>query len=224
MKIDVHVHTSEVSGCGQLPGAEMARLYRQAGYDAIVITDHLIAGMHQEMSARERSDWYLSGYRAAREAGEKIGLTVLLGAEVRFYGGNEDFLLYGVREGDIAWVFEQLDADMRLEQFYPLVKASGRLLLIQAHPFREPLRHAPTELLDGVEVYNASNFNHANHNDLALEYARGARAGFIQTSGSDAHMERQVAHGGLIAQRVIATEDELVQWLRSCPTPQRIEN
>ena len=61
MKIDVHVHTSEVSGCGQLPGAEMARLYKQAGYDAIVITDHLIAGTHQDMTPEARAEWYVSG-------------------------------------------------------------------------------------------------------------------------------------------------------------------
>ena len=50
MKIDVHVHTSEVSGCGQLPGAEMARLYKQAGYDAIVITVPRSGGTHQDMT------------------------------------------------------------------------------------------------------------------------------------------------------------------------------
>lgn len=223
MRIDVHVHTSEVSGCGQLPGAEMARLYSQAGYDAIVITDHLIAGSRQELSATERADWYVSGYRAARAEGERLGLTVLLGAELRFFGGNEDFLLYGLRPDDVAWIFERLDGGARLEDFYPLVRQSGRMLLIQAHPFREPLRHAPTELLDGVEVYNAANANHKNHNDLALAYAQAARPGFIQTSGSDAHMLSQVGHGGLIADAPIETEEELVAWLREHPTAQRIE-
>ena len=33
MKLDLHVHTSEVSGCGRVPAAEMARLYHEAGYD-----------------------------------------------------------------------------------------------------------------------------------------------------------------------------------------------
>lgn len=223
MKIDVHVHTSEVSGCGQLPGAEMARLYKQAGYDAIVITDHLIAGTHQDMTPEARAEWYDSGYRAAKAEGEKIGLTVLLGAELRFFGGNEDFLLYGLTPEDVQWIFEKLDADTRLDGFYPLVRQFGRMLLIQAHPFREPLRHAPTELLDGVEVYNAANANHKNHNDQALAYARSARPGFIQTSGSDAHMLSQVGHGGLIADAPIRTESELVAWLRAHPVPKRIE-
>ena len=75
MKIDLHVHTSEVSSCGRVPAAEMARLYHKAGYDAIVITDHLIAGKNQEMPMPERVSWYLSGYRAAKAEGEKLGLT-----------------------------------------------------------------------------------------------------------------------------------------------------
>ena len=33
-KVDTHVHTCEVSRCGHVPGAEMARLYIQAGYGA----------------------------------------------------------------------------------------------------------------------------------------------------------------------------------------------
>ena len=95
MKIDLHVHTSEVSSCGHVPAAEMARLYHEAGYDAIVITDHLIAGNKQEMPMPERVNWYLSGYRAAKAEGEKLGLTVLLGAEARMTSGNEDFLVFG---------------------------------------------------------------------------------------------------------------------------------
>ena len=55
MKLDLHVHTSEVSGCGKVPAAEMVRLYHEAGYDAIVITDHLIAGKNAEMPMDEQT-------------------------------------------------------------------------------------------------------------------------------------------------------------------------
>lgn len=44
MKIELHMHTSEVSSCGKVPAAEMVRLYKEMGYDAITVTDHLIAG------------------------------------------------------------------------------------------------------------------------------------------------------------------------------------
>ena len=223
MKIDLHVHTSEVSGCGKLPGAEMARLYRRAGYDGIVVTDHLIAGMRAQMPVSERAEWYVSGYRAAREEGERLGLTVLLGAELRFAGGIEDYLLFGLSPEDIPWIMERLDAGVRLDAFYPMIRESGRFVLIQAHPFREGIRCAPEAFLDGVEVYNGANANHQNHNDLSLAFARAARPGFIQTSGSDAHMTQQVGHGGLVTDLPIRTEGELAAWLREHPVAERIE-
>ena len=39
-KLDIHVHTSETSSCGQVSAQEAVRLYEQAGYDGIIITDH----------------------------------------------------------------------------------------------------------------------------------------------------------------------------------------
>ena len=43
MKIDLHVHTSEISGCAHVTGEETVRLYAEAGYDAIVITNHFVS-------------------------------------------------------------------------------------------------------------------------------------------------------------------------------------
>ena len=37
---DTHVHTDESSACGKVPGRQAARLYKAAGYQGIVITDH----------------------------------------------------------------------------------------------------------------------------------------------------------------------------------------
>ena len=36
-------HTEEASGCGRIRGAEMADIYAEAGYDAIVICDHRLS-------------------------------------------------------------------------------------------------------------------------------------------------------------------------------------
>ncbi len=211
MKLDLHVHTSEVSGCGRVPGADMARLYRQAGYDGIVITDHLIAGKNQDMPMPERVAWYLSGYRAAKAEGEKLGLTVLLGAEARMTGGNEDFLLFGAGEDDISSIMALLDGGADEGEFYRAVHATGRMLLIQAHPFREGLRQAPLDQLDGIEVYNGHP-DHESHNELALARALEGREGFILTSGSDAHKLHHIARGGMLTGEDIPTEAALVDW------------
>jgi len=222
MKIDLHVHTSETSSCGKVPAAEMARLYHEAGYDLIVITDHLIAGKNSDMPERERVDWYLSGYRAAKAEGERLGLTVLLGAEARFSDGSEDFLLFGVQESDIPWFMALLDSGIREGEFYRTVHATGRLLMIQAHPFRTGLRQMPLNQLDGIEVYNGHP-DHDSRNDLALSLAGQGDGDFIFTSGSDAHKLHHIARGGMLTDEDIRTEADLVDWLKRNPKGRRIE-
>lgn len=222
MKIDLHVHTSEVSGCGKVPAAEMARLYREAGYDAIVITDHLIAGKNAEIPMDERVNWYLSGYRAAKAEGERLGLTVMLGAELRFDCGHEDYLLYGITEADIAPIMRDLDGGMLPGDFYRRIRESGRMALIQAHPFRPELRQAPLDELDGIEVYNGHP-EHDSHNDLAMARAMQGGEGFIKTSGSDAHKVHHVGRGGMIVDEPIADSVQLARWLKAHPNGESIE-
>ena len=222
MRIDLHVHTSETSSCGKVPAAEMARLFHEAGYAAITITDHLIAGKNIDMPVKQRVDWYLSGYRAARAAGEKLGLTVLLGAEARMADGNEDFLLFGVQEDDIPWLMGLLDSGIEEPAFYDIVHATGRYLMIQAHPFRQGLRQMPLDKLDGIEVYNGHP-GHDSHNDLALQRAHLGGADFIFTSGSDAHQVPHVGRGGMLTDVWIDNTRAQAAWLRAHPRGQRIE-
>ena len=40
MKIELHTHTSEISQCSELPCRDLIELYKQAGYDAVVIANH----------------------------------------------------------------------------------------------------------------------------------------------------------------------------------------
>ena len=98
-KIDTHVHTSEVSTCGKMTAAEMVDAYRRAGYDAIVITDHLILEKikPQQLKPYEIVEQQLRGYLAA-VAAAKGDIDVLLGAEIRFTSGHEDYLLLGLDE------------------------------------------------------------------------------------------------------------------------------
>lgn len=222
MKIDLHVHTSEVSSCGRVPAAEMVRLYCEAGYDAIVITDHLIAGKNAEMPMDERVRWYLSGYHAAKAEGDKRGLTVLLGAELRFDCGYEDYLLYGLTEADIAPIMHDLDDGILPGDFYRRLRKENRMVLIQAHPFRPDLHQAPLDELDGIEVYNGHP-EHDSHNDLAMARALQGGEHFIKTSGSDAHKVHHVGRGGMVVDEVIADSQALARWLRAHPNGERIE-
>lgn len=78
MRIDLHVHSNNSDGA--FPPAEVARIARDAGLDAIALTDHDALG----------------GIGPAREAGERIGLTVYDGCEISavWRGGSVHVLGY----------------------------------------------------------------------------------------------------------------------------------
>lgn len=221
MKIELHAHTSETSGCGKMPGEEMIGRYAGSGYDVVVVTDHLIGMKDSPLSSEERQEKWLRGYRAAKKAGERVGVTVLLGAEVRFADRPEDILIYGVKETDGAWLYELMDSCMTQEAFYAQAHAHG-LVVVQAHPFRKGLSPLDRRFLDGIEVYNG-NPRHNSRNETALEYALGGGEGFIKISGSDAHQPVDVARGGVLSAEAIRNNDDLVAFLCGNPDPVRIE-
>lgn len=78
MRIDLHVHSNNSDGA--FPPAEVARIAREAGLDAIALTDHDS----------------MAGIDAAREAGEEVGLTVHDGCEISavWQGGSVHVLGY----------------------------------------------------------------------------------------------------------------------------------
>ena len=221
MKVELHAHTSEVSSCGKMPAEELIRRFAEAGYGAVVVTDHLIGGKFPELTHQQRAERHLTGYHAAQEAGKKYGVTVLLGAEVRFPGRLEDILVYGLVESDLVWLIALLEARLDYKTFHNVLKQRG-LVEIQAHPFRHKLKPIPQEDLDGVEVYNG-NARHNSHYDLAVFYGNQGGMNFIRTSGSDAHQVEDMARGGVISPVDIHTNAELIAFMKANPMMERIE-
>jgi hypothetical protein len=97
---ETHIHTNIGSSCGKVSPAEIPWLYKNAGYDAIVITDHYA---EETITTYPKSaDAWLEGYRMARDAGKEAGIKVFLGMELRVKSlGIEDFLVYGLDEAFI---------------------------------------------------------------------------------------------------------------------------
>lgn len=215
MKIDTHVHTSEVSPCGKVPAQEMMRMYKDAGYDLVIVTDHLfptLKTLAAGKNAAEKAEIWLSGYRVAREEGEKIGLKVLLGAELRLEKyGNEDFLAFGLQEEDVPWIFAMLEEANSVAEMSARVRGRG-LFLVQAHPYRPGLRAQNPALLDGVEAYNG-NPRHNSSNHLALQH--GLSGALRLLSGSDAHQPQDVGRGGLNVPETICDNASWLEWLRN---------
>lgn len=135
-KFDMHVHTSETSKCGKLSGKDVAWCYGMAGYQGIMITDHY----HKEyfdslgqINPHEKIECYLSGYRAAKNEGDRIGLDVVLGIEFRNVETEDDFLIVGITE-DFLHQYPMI-YELPLRQAFKIFHDHG-MLVIQAHPIR----------------------------------------------------------------------------------------
>ena len=174
-KIETHLHTTYISHCGWLGAQAIMKAYSAAGYDAICVTDHYNRDtfdyIEMDLSTPgSKTRDFLLGYHRLKREGEKYGIRVYAGAELRFDGSQNDYLLYGFHDELLADPERVMSEG--LEAFAPKYRADGALL-IQAHPFRNKCTPAPAELLDGVEVLNL-NPRHDSHNDLALAYASSA--------------------------------------------------
>lgn len=215
-KTETHLHTKESSPCGRVPAAEMIRLCKDAGYDTVFVTDHLqkktFAGYEETAQAfDERLEWFLSGYRKAKEEGDRIGVTVLLGAEIRFKLNTvDDYLIYNF-DIDFLRHFPRL-YDLEAHRFFELADKNG-VLVISAHPFRGRNRPYPSAA-HGFEFNANPRKAYKNYNDLVRALAAGYRTHF-RTSGSDAHERIDVGSGGILTESQILTAQDYIDVLKS---------
>ncbi|HIT54610.1 MAG TPA: PHP domain-containing protein [Candidatus Fimivicinus intestinavium] len=216
---EMHLHTAEVSSCGNVPAEEAMRLYRKEGYAGVVVTDHLNDSTFARMKHapwRRKIKHFLEGYRRCK-ALEEDGFTVLLGAELRFHGCNNDYLLYGLTEEFLVRHPHVMDMDP--ERFHRLARREG-ILFIQAHPFRNGLTVVDPRHLDGIETYNG-NPRHDSRNEIAGAWAQ--KFGLLETSGSDFHEYEDLARGGVAFPQPVRTVQELSLALRGPHTLKKTE-
>jgi predicted metal-dependent phosphoesterase TrpH len=206
----MHVHTKNVSPCGKISAGELVYLYKKAGYQVIVITDHFFEGFFESLEGitwEEKIDHFMIGYQEAQMVGNKIGLKVIFGMEIRFSDNVNDYLVYGIDESflkEMPFLYS-----FNLAQFYELIK-NKNILIYQAHPFRPGIKAADPMLLDGVEVFNG-NMRHNSMNHLAYEFALKNKLRMI--SGSDFHQSEDLGRGGIVTFDDISSSEELVDIL-----------
>lgn len=189
---ELHMHTSESSRCGRSAAYDMVKAYKDAGFSGVVVTDHFVNGYSYSAfpeTWKEKMDVYLKGWRAAKEAGEKLGIDVFLGWEYTYQSNNaEDYLTLGLDE-DFLY-HKAVDCDKwTIERYAKTVHDAGGIL-IKAHPYRradyihtEPVLRE--NIYDAVEVYNGGNPYGTDYDDLALKYAKAHN--YPMVAGSDTH-------------------------------------
>ena len=182
-KIEMHTHSSPASHCSEIVPERVVELYKEKGYDAIVLTNHFHSIFEKDKG--KLITLQMEDYYRAVEAGNKLGVRVLLGTEVRFDENGNDYLVYGVNEEILGVLFDYLPKGLAaFRKEVPLTNS----VFIQAHPFRPGCVIADAQLLDGIEVFNL----HPHHNSnaqAAMEHA-SAHPEFIFTAGSDFHHEK----------------------------------
>lgn len=212
MKWELHAHTAEGSLCGRVPAAEVVSRHYKAGFSGIVITDH-----YNMENLRDRpgtplcqAESWLGGYREARKAGERLGLTVLFGAEVRLSDCENDFLIYGAEPDFLLNHPELIHLDL------PALRALAKrynALMIQAHPNRMGFSHPVDPVyLDGYEVFNG-NPRHQNRNELSVSLVK-KNPPLIGISGSDYHQIEDLDTGSVEIAGDIHTSAQLTDCLR----------
>ena len=214
-KYDLHIHTAECDKVAKVGGAEIVRLYKGAGYDGLVITDHyfdlFFDWFRDEINTNDKANVinrYLRGYYSARNEADKIGFTVLCGAEVRLGNTINDYLVYGLEEQD----FYHLPLLNRLQSVEELSAVlPDNALIVQAHPFRNKMTVCSPSGIFGIEGYNGG--TEKFRNEMAKMFAEHYNKPI--TSGSDFHDVSHLAKGGIITSKKINSNIELVNILRS---------
>lgn len=211
-RIELHAHTVRISPCSRIEPKEMVRIYKEKGYDAVVITNHFHEGLIENEEKEAYIERYLSGYFETLKAAEGTGLKIILGAEVRFNENFNDYLIYGVDREILSKSYDYFKKGV--EAFREEVKLPESVF-IQAHPMRDGMTLCNPSILDGVETFNM----HPGHNSrvgLTVRYAyeNGLK---IKTAGSDFHHPNK-GHEAVSALRTKTLPNdsfELAQILKS---------
>lgn len=212
-KYEIHCHTDETSMCGKVPGAELVKIYKEKGYDGVVITDHysqLTYTFPTCFYAGKLWEKSLLGYRAAKQAAEEMGdFTVLLGMEYRAVLSPIDYLVYGMTEEFIRDNGNMLFWYIR--KFAKRAHKAG-MIIVAPHPYRMDPFHPKSKYIDGAELINGKLTDEMNKK--GREWAKRHKLKIL-TTGSDFHRTTHQNFHGILTDEPIKTNDDLIRILKS---------
>lgn len=210
---EMHFHTKNTSNCANVKAEDAVEEYIKAGYDGIIVTDHLSPSTYMKYGRellpwKKKVDFFLRGYKAAKKTAAGR-IDVLLGMELRFRTseGDNDYLVYGINEEFLYNTPNLLE--MNIRKFYEIAHENG-FLVFQAHPFRVGMKVTNPKFLDGIEIFNG-NPRHNSSNDIAEMWAK--KYDLMVTSGSDYHEYEDLGTGGIWFDKEIKDNKTLVEEL-----------
>ena len=210
-KTELHCHSNDISQCARVNTTDIINTFVNSGYSTLVLANHL---SKYTMDVICPNDWhgfvdkFYGAYEKLKNEAEGK-LNILFGAELRFNGNNNDYLVFGLTK---EFLYEHPDIfDLHAEKFHNLAKENN-MLFIQAHPFRNWMMIIEPRMVDGVEVFNG-HFGHDSRNDIANMWAE--KYNLIKTSGTDYHYITSPANGGIFTNEEITNMGQLVEILKS---------
>ncbi len=198
MIIDLHTHTRPWSDDSDLEPAELIHRAKQAGLDAICLTEH---------------DWFWNKNDLARISQEHNFL-ILPGVELNTEEGH--LLVFGVEEYSFGM--------HRAEYLRQIVDEVGGVMIL-AHPYRRNF-HSDDDLNTAVEQYCQKPIFHflntiealngrgsERQNKFSQELCR--RLNLKDIGGSDAHSVSDIPSCATLFERKFSTVEELIAELRA---------
>jgi tyrosine-protein phosphatase YwqE len=214
----MHLHTAGGSGCAQVEAEEIAKLYSEAGYGAIAVTNHYMKSVFENyyppLSDKERITRYISLYERLQKCCAPYKIKVFLGMELNpecmntpLVAPAAEFLCYGMTPKflyDYPRLYEYTQKEL-----FELFSKKG-IAMFQSHPFRGQCVRGDVKYMHGLEVFNGHPF-HISNNDLSEALAKENNLKGI--SGSDFHQKGKTITGGIYIPESISTGAQLADYI-----------
>ena len=207
-KTELHTHTTPVSGCSDILPKRLVEIYKENGYDSVALTNHFKIDLKGD-TVTEKLKFYLDDYFQCVEYGARVGLNVILGAEVKLNDNKNEYLIYGICPEDLVVIYSKLDCG--IDKFYQEIK-NEKNIIIQAHPFRNGMEPANPKSIDGVEAFNVHP-NHNSRNGFAVKFAQ--ENNLIPICGNDFHHFGQECLCSILTEHPLKDSYDLATILKS---------
>ena len=224
IKCETHMHIKNGSPCAKVSAQDAARMYREEGYGAVVLTNHYMRYLSENYYPlnpdKSAAEYFIELYDEVKPHFERQQIRTFFAMELTPHRpeleGGVDLLLYGITP-DFLRQYPDL-YDYQDNKLYELLKEND-ILCYQAHPFRSYCRLHDIKYLDGIEVFNGHPWHDAQ-NHRAEQLAK--QHNLLQISGSDFHdaMEAgapRTITGGIWLDPGITTEQQLARYLATLP-------
>lgn len=209
-KTEAHMHTYPVSSCSKLSPVEQVRLFKEAGYDTIIVSDHFsphhFKKLGEHLTFAEKVDKLCDAYLEAKAEGDRIGLTVLFSVELSFHKNH--YLLYGVTREFLKLREDIFDID--IDELYAHLKAHG-VTIIQAHSHRAEKCVPHPHHVDGFEINCC--LRKDNYNERTMQVAK--EYGLPLTIGSDCHRPEDVGVSATLSEEKIESIEQYLELMRA---------